>query len=387
MERQGMIYLDNAATSFPKPLAVTEAMRDFMLKCGGNPGRGSHALSLEAAKRVFDCRCKLAEFFGADDPEQVCFTMNTTQGLNLCIKGLLKRGDHVLISDIEHNAVYRPVYKLQRQGIISYDVFPSLLGDKKRTAARVCAGIAGRVRRETKMLVCSGTSNICSLSMPLREIGELCRRLGILFVVDGAQCAGHSRISVKDMKIDALCVPGHKGLLGPQGCGAVIFGKGIKSQTLMEGGNGVASLEGVMSDDAPERYEAGTLPTPAIAGLCAGIDAVRELGVELIDDHEKKLFRRARERLGNIDGVRLYCPEYQGSVLSFGIDGFGSEEAARALSDEGICVRGGYHCTALGHRTLGTLDGGTVRAGFGVFNSSKDVDALCDAVRRIKKAK
>ena len=382
MERSGLIYLDNAATSFPKPLSVSDSVRDFMLFCGGNAGRGSHVLSLEAARIVYDCRVKLAEFFDAESEERVCFTMNTTQALNFCIKGLLKKGDHVLISDIEHNAVYRPIYKLASDGFIEYDVFSSMATDPKRSATEICAGIAKLVRKETKMVVCTGASNICSVTMPLAQIGAFCRRRGILFVVDGAQCAGHYGISVREMRIDALCVPAHKGLLGPQGCGAIIFGSDILADTVIEGGNGVASLEGDMGESMPERYEAGTLPTPAIAGFSEGISHVRRLGLDRIKYHEERLFLYARERLGNIDGVSICCPAHEGPVLLFNVDGHGSEEIARMLSEQGICVRGGYHCAALGHKTLGTLDTGGVRASFGVFNSSADIDALCRAVKR-----
>lgn len=387
MEHSELIYLDNAATSFPKPYSVTEAVRDQMINCGGNPGRGGYESSLEAARRVFDCRCKLAEMFDAEGPEQVFFTMNTTQGLNACIKGLLRKGDHVLISDIEHNAVYRPIYKLKEKGIVSYDVFPSMMRDCRRNPRRICAEIGKLVKRETKMLICSAASNICSLTMPITEIGSLCRRLGVLFVVDGAQLAGHGRISVRDMKIDALCIPGHKSLLGPQGCGAVVLGKGLKLDTLTEGGNGVSSLEGKMPDESPERYEAGTLPTPAIVGLSAGLDAVRRLGEEQIGAHGRCLFREARDRLTCIRGVTVYCPDQEGAVLSFNLDGYGSEQVASMLADKGICVRGGYHCSALGHKTMGTLESGAVRASFGVFNSSKDVDELYRAVKDIAKAR
>lgn len=385
MERSGLIYLDNAATSFPKPLSVIEGVRRFMLFSGGNAGRGSHRLALEAAKTVYECRSRLAEFFDADGEEQVCFTLNTTHSLNVCIKGLLRKGDHVLISDIEHNAVYRPIFKLADEGFIAYDVFPSLVNDEKRNAARICAEIAKRVRKETRMLICTGASNICSATMPLAQIGAFCRRHGILFVVDGAQCAGHYRISVRDMRIDALCIPAHKGLLGPQGCGAVIFGKGVSADTLIEGGNGVASLEGAMGSDMPERYEAGTLPTPAIAGFFEGVGEVARIGLDRIRYREELLFRYARERLGNINGVSLCCPWHEGSVLTFNVDGKGSEEVARLLSEQGICVRGGYHCSALGHKTLGTLETGGVRASFSFFNDLPDVDSLCLAVKRIVK--
>ena len=382
--RQSLIYLDNAATSFPKPERVIEKMNELMIYHGGNAGRGSHILALEAAEQVYECRELLSGFFDAEGPERVCFAMNTTEALNVVIKGILRRGDHVLISDMEHNAVYRPIYKLWREGVIEYDVFPTLVG-ALRTPNMICAHIAKLMRRNTKMLICTGASNICSMTMPLREIGEFCRKNGIIFVVDGAQCAGHIPISMREMKIDALCIPGHKGLLGPQGCGALILGKGIAPDTLLEGGNGINSLLGDMGEDMPERYEAGTLPTPAIAGLCEGVKIVKELGVEAIARHEAILFDRGAELLGNMRGVKIYAPEYKGSVMLFGIDGVGAEELASYLSQCGICTRGGFHCCALGHRTLGTEKTGAVRASFGVYNSSRDVEMLADAVNNIRK--
>ena len=380
-----LIYLDNAATSYPKPESVIDKMNEHMICYGGNPGRSSHFLAFEAAARVFECRERLSAFFDADGAEQVCFTSNTTEGLNLVIKGILRRGDHVLISDMEHNAVYRPIYKLWREGVIEYDVFPSFVASNERTPSMICAGIAGLIRRNTRMLVCSGASNICSLTMPLREIGDFCRKNGIIFVVDGAQCAGHMPISLKQMKIDALCIPAHKGLLGPQGCGAVVLGKGIRPETLCEGGNGIASLDGEMSDDLPERYEAGTLPAPAIVGFAEGVRIVEELGVDKISHHESALFDRAAQKLSSIRGVNIFCPKHRGSVLLFSLDKIASEELCARLSQEGICTRGGFHCCALGHKTLGTDRAGAVRASFGVYNSSKDVDELVDAVQRISK--
>lgn len=385
MAHGDLIYLDNAATGFPKPQGVIERMQDFMINSGGNAGRGSHLLAMRAAQTAFECRSKLSELFDADGPERVCFALNTTHALNLCIKGLLRKGDHVLISDVEHNAVYRPIHKLSAGGIIEYDLFPSLVLEEDRSAQRICASIEARVKKNTRMLVCTGASNISSAAMPLFEIGRLCRRLGIIFVVDGAQCAGHVPISVKKMNIDALCIPSHKGLLGPQGCGAVIFGREIKMNTLIEGGNGVDSLDGAMSYALPERYESGTLPLPAIAGLSAGIDSLRSIGIERICEHEKRLFCRAREELSRIDGVEIYTPHIEGAVLLFNIRTKGSEEAAQRLSEAGICVRGGYHCAALGHKTLGTDKLGGVRVSFGPFNSSGDVDALCAAVKEISR--
>ncbi len=384
MDRGELVYLDNAATSFPKPRSVIEEMKRFMLWCGGNPGRGAHFLSLEAAKQVYDCRCLLCEFFGAHDPRQVAFTHNTTESLNLAIKGLLCEGDHVLISDLEHNAVWRPVFSLAERGVIEYDIFPSMATCSDRSPIRICAGIAKRLKSNTKMIICTASSNICSVEMPLREIGEFCRRHGLLFVVDGAQGAGHKDISVEKMNISALCIPAHKGLLGPQGCGAVIFGEGILADTLIEGGNGHSSLEGDMGLDIPERYEAGTLPTPAIVGLAEGMRCLRSLGLDAVREHEGALFRMACNKLGSIQGVTVHCPCAEGGVLLFSVKGISSEEVAFKLSERGICTRGGYHCAALAHKALGTDDGG-VRASFGIFNSSLHIDALARAVEDIKK--
>jgi cysteine desulfurase family protein len=384
MEDRSLIYLDNAATSFPKPISVIDKMSEFMLYHGGNAGRGTHKLALDAAEAVYECRERLSSFFDADGADRVCFCAGTTEALNIAIKGLLRHGDHVLISDIEHNAVWRPIYKLWKDGVIDYSIFESQINDPRRSPSRICAEIARKMRRNTRMLICTGASNICSATMPLREIGEFCYKNGILFVVDGAQCAGHQEISVKKMKIDALCVPGHKGLLGPQGCGVMIFGKRVEPKTLIEGGNGISSLESEMLGDLPERLEAGTLPIPAIVGLSEGVRLVRELGVNNIIEHEKALFRLCCAGLQEIGGVKVYQPKYEGSVLLFSMDGYSSEELALKLSDEGICVRGGFHCCALGHKLLGTIDDGAVRASFGVFNDSEDVKNLIDCVNRLK---
>ena len=231
-----MIYLDNAATSYPKPAAVIEAVGTYMRECGGNPGRGGYKSALDAAATVYDCRKALAEMFDASGPDRVFFTMNTTQGLNFCIKGLMRRGGQLLISDVEHNAVWRPAMRQAERMRACVEIFPSLLNDETRSPQRICNEIAKRVRRDTQLLICTGASNLCSMMMPLTEIGGLCRSLGIAFVVDGAQLAGHGRISVRDMRIDALCLPAHKGLLGPQGCGAVILGDRLRLDTLIEGG-------------------------------------------------------------------------------------------------------------------------------------------------------
>ena len=385
MEQGGLIYLDNAATSYPKPPEVFSEVIRSLIQYGGNPGRGSHRLSLAASEKIYECRETAARLFGVGEAERVFFTLNATQGLNTVIKGILRRGDHVLISDMEHNAVYRPIYKMAQSGIISYDVFRSFCGDPQRSAAKICGDITRRLRRNTRLLICSHQSNICSMTMPIREIAQLCQRSGVMFLVDSAQSAGHEEISVDGMGLSALCVPGHKGLYGPQGCGMVMLGRGVILSTLMEGGNGVESLEGRMPDFSPERYEAGTLPTPAIAGLCEGLKFVETVGVGNISERERRLFVQARDGLSSIGGVKVYLPEYEGPTLLFNVDGMPSDKVGGELNKMGICVRSGYHCTALGHRTLGTTDGGGVRVSFGAFNDPHDVDRLLDAVAYLQR--
>lgn len=380
-------YLDNAATSFPKPAAVYDEVYRCMRRYCGNAGRGAHSLSLGAAKKIFECRTLLSEMFGVGELERISFTLNTTYALNTVIKGLLRRGDHVLISDIEHNAVLRPIYKLAMRGDIEYDVFPSLANADRRSPTLICAKIASLLRPNTKMVICSHASNICSMSMPIKEIGEFCSRHGLLFVVDAAQSAGHYPIEVDGMGISALCAPSHKGLYGPQGAGIIALGKGISPDTLIEGGNGINSLDGDMPLFSPERYESGTLPTPAIAGLCEGMKFLREVSLDEIASHEAKLYILARERLCNISGISLYASKYVGSTLLFNMDGISSERLAGKLDSYGICVRGGYHCSALAHKTLGTPEGGAVRISLGAFNHDSDIDALCRALALISSKK
>ena len=376
-----MIYLDNAATSFPKPYAVTDAVREYMQNCGGNAGRGGYQSAMRAAESVYACRERLSNFFDAKNESVVFFTMNTTHGINACIKGFLHKGDRVLISNIEHNAVYRPIYKLFKAGAIDYDTFEIMRGEERLSDGEILENIKQKVSKNTTMLICTCASNICSVHPPIKKIGEFCRENGIFFLVDGAQGAGHIPISVRDSYIDALCVPAHKGLLGPQGCGAVILGDRVLLETLIEGGNGVDSLLGEMPIEPPERYEAGTLPIPAIVGLCEGLKRVEKIGLESIITQEKKLFERAKRMLMTIDGVRVYCPEESGAVILFSVDGEESEHTAQRLARAGICVRGGYHCAALAHRALGTEQGGAVRASFGIYNTDRDIDILCDSLR------
>ena len=378
-----MIYLDNAATSFPKPAGVVREVARCMLRYCGNPGRGSHALSLAAAEKIYECREVISELFGAAEPQNVIFTPNATAAINLAIKGSVRHGDHVLISDMEHNAVLRPVHKLAAEGRINYDVFPTFPLDTERTPQKICAAILERIKPNTRLLVCAHASNICAASLPLAEIGALCRSRGITFAVDASQSAGHLPINVESMQIDMLCAPGHKGLWGPQGTGFLLLGEGIRPDTLTEGGSGYNSRDPFMPDDAPERYEAGTLATPAIAGLCKGVREVRRRGVEAIHAEECALTDALKERLLQTEGIRLYAPHHRGSVLLFNADGLSPDALAQRLNASGFCVRSGLHCAPLAHATLATPDAGAVRVSVSPFNMPTEIHAFADCVERI----
>ncbi len=380
-----LCYLDNAATSFPKPRVVYDEVYKCMSRYCGNPGRGSHSLSLAAAKKIFECRERIAELVGVREPERILFTYNTTYAINTVIKGVLKKGDHVIISDMEHNAVLRPIFKLSKSGVITYDVFPSFAKEKKSSPTLICAKIATLLKPNTKMIICTHASNICSLTLPIKEIGEFCKKRSIFFLVDGAQSVGHYNINIDEMNISALCFPSHKGLYGPQGAGIIALGDGISLDTLIEGGNGINSLEGNMPEISPERYEAGTLATPIIAGLSEGVGFISSLSKEEIVGYEKYLFCKAASMLSNINGVRIFLPQHPGSVLLFNVDGIPSERVSLYLDSQNICTRGGFHCAALAHKTLGTENLGGVRLSFGIFNKTREIDNLSKAILKMKK--
>ena len=376
------IYLDQAATSYPKPPAVLSAVTACMKHSGGNPGRGSHRLALAAARELYACRETASSLFGVQ-PERVVFTLNTTYAINLAIKGLLRPGDHVICSDMEHNAVYRPLYRLAAEGVIDFDVFDTFPTAATRNDDRILSSLLSKIRPQTRMVVCAHASNICSATLPIEKIGALCRRMGILFVVDAAQSAGCVPIRMDRIHADVLCLPGHKGLLGVQGTGMMLLREGISLDTLVEGGNGMDSLRGEMGEDTPERYEPGTMATPAIAGLRAGMELIRSVGVEAIGEHERRLGTALRDRLLELPKVTVYAPHRVGGVVLFSVDGYTSEEVGKRLDEEGICVRPGFHCSALGHKTLQTPAGGAVRASFGWLSRERDSEALLKVIKNL----
>lgn len=375
------IYFDNAATTFPKPPCVISASIACMEEYCGNPGRGSHLLAMRSAEKVFLTRESLGEMFEAS-PENVIFTMNTTYALNMAIKGVMSNGGHVLISNMEHNSTLRPISKLARERKIRYSIFDCYGKDGLLTSKDIISNIIEKLSKDTKLLVCVHSSNICSHTLPIREIGAFCHRHGIIFCVDAAQSAGHTQINLKDDNIDILCMPAHKGLLAPQGCGIMILRTPILLDTVIEGGNGINSLDADMGKDYPERYEGGTLCTPAIAGLYESLRFLKSFGIENVAQHEKRLWEKANSLLQNIPGVVVY-DNTPGSVLLFNIQGLHCDLVGDLLNERGFCLRTGYHCAALAHNTLKTPDGGAVRIGFGIFNSENEVIQLCETISDI----
>lgn len=385
MNYSEIIYFDNAATSYPKPQSVIMSALDCMENYCGNPGRGSHYLAMKASEKVYEAREAVAEMFGGK-PENTVFTLNTTYALNIAIKGIMSRGGHMLISNMEHNSTLRPAAALKKSCVADYDVFTAYQRGKKLSDKEVISGVIARLKKDTKMLVCIHSSNICSYTLPIREIGAFCRRHGIIFAVDAAQSAGHIDIDMKRDNIDILCLPAHKGLYSPQGCGIVIFGDSIPHlcATFIEGGNGYNSLDLTMGDSSPEKFEGGTLCTPAIAGLVSGVGFVRSFGVEAIADHEKSLWERAYDQLSEMPNIEVY-DNTAGSVLLFNARNIPADALGAELSKNGFCLRSGYHCAPLAHKALSTPEGGALRIGFGIFNTPSEVDALCHCLKSIIK--
>lgn len=376
MMKNKLIYLDNAATTYPKPREVISAVADSIVSCG-NPGRGGHTLAMRAASQMYDCRCEAAELFGAS-ANRVIFTSGTTHSLNMAINAAHLTDGAILISDLEHNSVLRPALATGRE----VRVFTSGLGFSNEDRAAIIMDSIRSQADGAALLVCTAASNICGATMPIGEIGRFCRERGILFVVDGAQAGGVLNINVDSDCIDVLCLPAHKGLYGPMGCGLMILGEGVSLPPFMRGGSGIDSRSHDMPELPPERYEAGTLALPLIAGLRMGIEFVKKKTPAAIREHERRLAALFRSRLP-CERVKVYAPGHQGGIVLFSVKGMASEEVAAKLDEVGICVRAGLHCAPLAHVTLGSE--GAVRASFGVFNTEGEAVAAANAVAWIIK--
>jgi cysteine desulfurase family protein len=374
--RNSFVYIDNACTTWPKPEAVYAAVVDAM-KIGANPGRASHRMSKQAEQIVESARIELCRMFNAPSPEHVIFTLNCTDSLNMTLKGILKPGGQVIVGPYEHNSVLRPLRRLQRSGV--------------NLAIARSAGEFGIDCQHFEYLCSQGVdaavfahaSNVTGAVLPVRDLAEQVHRRGGLVIVDAAQTAGKLPIDMREMGIDVLAIPGHKGLLGPMGTGALLLGRDLPVLPLREGGTGFKSEGEDQPEELPWRLESGTPNFPGIAGLLAGIRFIQAEGLSRIARHETGLARALVAGLGEIDGVRLLCcQEPQTGVVSFLLDACHVGETAKAMDQVyGIGIRAGLHCSPLAHRTLGTFPEGALRASFGYFNNYSHVERLIAAVR------
>jgi cysteine desulfurase family protein len=378
-----MIYLDNSATTFPKPEPVRQAMAQALIKYGANPGRAGHRAAMASSEAVYRARAAAADFFGAEHPEQVIFTPGCTWSLNMVLRGRLKPGDHVVISCVEHNAVYRTVAAMAVEGIhfTAARIFP---GDDARTleAFESC------IKSNTKMIVCTHGSNVFGIRLPVEKIAALAHRHHAEMVVDAAQSAGVYPYDLKKTDIDFLCCSGHKGLYGPMGIGLLIAG-GEPLEPLVRGGTGSRSVDAEQPEEYPDRLESGTPNVPGIVGLAAGIRFVMQKGIPRIAAYEEKLMQQLKSRLAQVDGVQLYVPADVPCfpVLSFNISDIPSEEVAERLDRSGIAVRAGLHCAPLAHRWMGTLEQGTVRVSVSAFNHPEEMERLVTVLKDWTKSK
>jgi len=380
------IYLDNAATTWPKPETVWQAVDDYQRQLGAPAGRSAYHEAAEVERLIGQCRQQLAALLGADGPQRIVFTLNGTDSLNQAIHGVLRPGDHVITSVCEHNSVLRPLRHWQDHGDVRVTYVRSdgsgyINPDDVRQA----------IQPRTRLIALVHASNVTGAVQRLADVGRMAREAGVLFLVDAAQSLGHVPIDVTQMHCDLLAAPGHKGLLGPLGTGALYFAPGVEQQLVptRQGGTGTRSDEDIQPTSIPDRYESGNLNVAGIVGLNAGVAEVQRRGLDAIGEHERQLTERLLAGLAEIRGVTLYGPRsYEPGrrvgVVSFNLNGFEPQELAALLdSTRSIQVRAGIHCAPRMHQALGTSPRGTVRFSVGMFNTMEDLDAAVEVLREI----
>ncbi len=377
-----VVYLDNAATSWPKPPCVAEAMRHFLDEVGANPGRSGHRLSIAASRVVYSAREALAELFNAPDPLRVTFGLNITDALNQALHGLLRPGQHAITSGMEHNSVMRPLRVLEARGV-ALTVLPCA-ADGTLNPAEVEAAI----RPETRMILVNHASNVCGTIQPLKPLGEIARRHNLLLLVDSAQSAGAVPIDMQTDFIDLLAFTGHKSLYGPTGTGGLVLGERVNETQLVplrQGGTGSHSEHEQHPSFLPDLLESGTPNAVGLAGLDASARWILQKGVAAIRDEEQALVSPLLAGLQETPGVKVYGPgtgEGRTATISLNIEGMAASEAGLRLDEEfGILCRVGLHCAPAAHRTLGTFPNGTLRFGLGIFNTPQDVTRALNAIR------
>ena len=371
-----MIYLDNAATSYPKPRETVLAMADAMTRCGANPGRAGHKLAISAGRIVEDCREAIAQMLGESDAARVVFCQNATDALNTAIHGVVRTGDHVITTLLEHNSVLRPLSELSRSGAITLTLVPP--DAQGRISA---ADIEREMLPGTRLVAMTHLANVLGTLQDAAAVGRVCARHGALFLLDCAQTAGHIPLAPKKWGCHLLAMPGHKGLLGPHGTGALWIAPGVRVAPLRQGGTGSVSESMFQPRMLPDSLESGTLNLPGIAGLHAGL---RTALADMRHTHEKTvaLCDMLNQELKNLPGVRVYTPE-GASLVSFNVGGIGSQELAMLLDGEGIAVRGGLHCAPGVHRFLGTLSTGAVRVSPGRYSTREDILSVLRCIQKM----
>ena len=373
-----MIYLDNAATTFPKPNEVYNSVDDCIRNYCANPGRGAHNLSIKCESKIFDCRERLSMLLNIENPLNIIFTSNATDSLNIAIKGVLKPGDHAITTMIEHNSVLRPLYSLKKFNIETTIIPVNSLGYLNIN------DIKKSIKKNTKAIIINHGSNVIGTIQNLEPIGLLAKSLGILFIVDASQTIGYSQINVKKMNINLLAFPGHKSLFGLQGTGGLYISDNIEISSLKEGGTGSNSESIIQPDFLPDKMESGTLNTPGIISLNEGIKFIFSKRIDNIRNHEISLMEYLTSELQKLPFVKLYGetnPQLKTPVLSFNIDNHDSSEVGRYLNSLNIYLRTSYHFAPLIHKIIGTERIGTVRVSPGYFNTFNDIETFILAIK------
>ena len=378
-----MIYLDNAATTYPKPQKVYDSMMDCMKNYCANPGRSGHKLAMKSAREIYDTRENIAKLFNIENPMNIIFTSNATDSLNIAIKGVVNEGDHIITTSMEHNSVIRPIKSLEKYGI------ENTIVDCDKEGFLNIENIKNAIKPNTKLIVTTHASNVCGTLIDIKSVGEIAKENNILYLVDASQTAGVYEIDVKSINVDMIAAPGHKCLFGPQGTGILYIREGLNINISKEGGTGSKSEDLFQPDILPDKYESGTHNTPGIVGLNEGIKFILEIGIENIREYEEQLCEYMLNRLKEVPNIIIYGPsdsKQRAAVISINIDKIDSGELTFLLDSEyDIATRSGIHCSPLAHKTLGTLDQGAVRFSLSYFNTKDDIDKAIDALKDICK--
>ncbi|WP_349763826.1 aminotransferase class V-fold PLP-dependent enzyme [Fusobacterium sp. SYSU M8D902] len=374
-----MIYFDNAATTLQKPKEVIDAVIEAMTSVG-NAGRGNTNASMAANHIIFDARENLAHFFNVEDSSNIAFTLNSTEALNTAIKGSLKKGDHIITTELEHNSVLRPIYEMVERGVELSITKSDLLGNISYDE------MESLIKENTKAIICTHASNLTGNLIDIARVGEICKRHNLLFIVDVSQTAGVFPIDVKKMGIDILCFTGHKSLFGPQGTGGIYVRDGITITPLKSGGTGILTYDQIQPEKMPTHLEAGTLNGHGIAGLNAGIKFINRVGLDEIRKKEEELMCRFYTKVKELPQVKIYgdfstrerCP-----IVTLNIGDFDSDDVAEELLSHGVSTRAGGHCAPLMHKALGTTEQGAVRFSFSYFNTIQEVDEVVEILKKL----